>query len=183
MQTSARIEQYRALCLLALKRQPEAEQAIEALVAVDPFYRPGEADAAPWVRASFSDVRRRLLPQMAQRHFVDARPSSAPRSSGRRRRSSTAFSRCSRTRTWRPIEANPALSDLRTLAEGFLELSQNALAKEVLADAFGGSGAADCRAEAAGAPAGATAAGGAARARPPVAAVVLPGASTRGDAN
>src|SRR3954454_10651859 len=34
------IEQYRAFCLLALGRQAEAEHAIEALVALEPGYRP-----------------------------------------------------------------------------------------------------------------------------------------------
>ena len=60
------IEQYRALCLLATRRRAEAEQAIEAVLDLDPFYLPGEEDAAPWVRAAFREVRQRVLPGTLQ---------------------------------------------------------------------------------------------------------------------
>ena len=43
------IEQYRALCLLALNRRAEAETAIESVYAIDPVFRPREEDTAPWV--------------------------------------------------------------------------------------------------------------------------------------
>ena len=59
------IEQYRSLCLLALGRGTEAESAIAAVVTADPLFMPGEADASPRVRAAFSEVRQRLLPQIA----------------------------------------------------------------------------------------------------------------------
>src|SRR5258705_5902144 len=59
------IEQYRSLCLLALGRGTEAESAIAAVVTADPAYQPGEVEAPPRVRAAFSPVRRRLLPQIA----------------------------------------------------------------------------------------------------------------------
>ena len=59
------VEQYRSLCLLALGRASEAETAIAAVVTADPTYRPGESDASPRVRATFTDVRKRLLPEIA----------------------------------------------------------------------------------------------------------------------
>src|SRR5215218_3356455 len=59
------VEQYRSLCLLALGRASEAESAIAAVVTADPIYQPGEADASPRVRATFTEVRRRLLPEIA----------------------------------------------------------------------------------------------------------------------
>ena len=46
------IEQYRALCLLALGRTGEAEHAIEAVVLGDPSYRP-----ARWRRSGSSGRR------------------------------------------------------------------------------------------------------------------------------
>ena len=61
------VEQYRSLCLLALGRASEAETAIAAVVTADPTYRPGESDTAPRVRATFADVRKRLLPELAHR--------------------------------------------------------------------------------------------------------------------
>src|SRR4051812_7827444 len=67
------IEQYRSLCLLALGRGTEAESAIAAVVTVDPAYQPGEAEASPRVRAAFSDVRRRLLPEIATSRYSQAK--------------------------------------------------------------------------------------------------------------
>src|SRR3954454_18108048 len=67
------IEQYRSLCLLALGRGSEAETAIAAVVTADPAYQPGEAEASPRVRTAFSDVRRRLLPEIATSRYSQAK--------------------------------------------------------------------------------------------------------------
>src|SRR5881628_1760816 len=45
------IDQYRALCLLALGRTGEATSAIQAIVAAAPSYHPSETDVSPSVRA------------------------------------------------------------------------------------------------------------------------------------
>lgn len=62
-------QQHRALCLLALERKADAERAIEAVLDLDPFYQPGEDDAAPWVRAAFREVRQRVLPGAVQQLY------------------------------------------------------------------------------------------------------------------
>lgn len=67
------IEQYRLLCLLALGRGTEAESAIAAVVTADPAYLPGEVEASPRVRAAFSEVRRRLLPEIAGSRYAEAK--------------------------------------------------------------------------------------------------------------
>ena len=67
------IEQYRSLCLLALGRGSEAESAIAAVVTADPMFVPGEADASPRVRLAFSEVRQRLLPQIATTRYAAAK--------------------------------------------------------------------------------------------------------------
>jgi hypothetical protein len=67
------IEQYRSLCLLALNRGTEAESAIAAVVMADPLFMPGEAEASPRVRAAFSDVRQRLLPEIAATRYAAAK--------------------------------------------------------------------------------------------------------------
>src|SRR6476661_1616897 len=67
------IEQYRSLCLLALGRGTEAESAIAAVITADPTYQPGEAEASPRVRSAFSDVRRKLLPDLASARYADAK--------------------------------------------------------------------------------------------------------------
>ena len=117
------VEQYRSLCLLALGRADEAESAIAQVVTADPMYRPAEADAAPRVRSMFTDVRRRLLPEIAQSRYKEAK---------------SAYDR----QEWAVAEARfrmvlgliddpdsgGQLSDLRELTVGFLELSAKAAA-------------------------------------------------------
>ena len=67
------IDQYRAFCLLALGRNAEAERAIEAVVAAEPMYHPSDADVSPRVRSAFSDVRRRMLPNIIQQKYAVAK--------------------------------------------------------------------------------------------------------------
>jgi TonB family protein len=117
------VEQYRSLCLLALGRGSEAESAIAAVVTVDPMFVPGEADASPRVRTAFSDVRQRLLPQIASAHYTLAK---------------TAFDRkefASAERQFRALAAllddpqmGGRLGDLRVLVSGFLDLASAAAA-------------------------------------------------------
>ena len=112
------IEQYRSLCLLALGRGTEAESAIAAVVTADPSYQPGEVEASPRVRAAFSDVRRRLLPDIANGRYGEAK---------------ALFDRkdyAAAARGFRQValllddpDMGGKLSDLRTLVSGFLDLS------------------------------------------------------------
>jgi tetratricopeptide (TPR) repeat protein len=67
------IEQYRSLCLLALGRGEEAEAAIAAVIAADPFYHPSETEASPRVRAAFAEVRQRQLPDIALARYTEAK--------------------------------------------------------------------------------------------------------------
>jgi hypothetical protein len=60
------VEQGRAFCLLALDRKPEAERSIEAIVGLDPFYKPTEDETPPKIRTAFRDVRRKVLPGVLQ---------------------------------------------------------------------------------------------------------------------
>ena len=125
---SRTIEQYRAFCLLALGRASDAEQAIEAVVAAEPSYLPSDSDASPRVRSAFTTVRRRMLPNIIQQQYAQAK---------------AAFDR----KEWAvaadlfkwvlaaladPDVANeakqPPLVDLKQLAAGFEELSSKAAA-------------------------------------------------------
>ena len=67
------IDQYRALCLLALGRTDEATSAIQAIVTEVPSYHLTEADVSPRVRAAFRDVRRLMLPGIIQQRYADAK--------------------------------------------------------------------------------------------------------------
>jgi TonB family protein len=116
------VEQYRSLCLLALGRASEAESAIANVVKEDPTYRPGESES-PRVRATFTEVRKRLLPDLTTARYQIAKQS---------------YDR----RDWVAAEAqfrlvlaliddpdnSARLTDLRVLTVGFLELSTRAAA-------------------------------------------------------
>jgi TonB family protein len=117
------IEQYRSLCLLALGRTPEAEAAIAAVITVDPTYQPTEAEASPRVRGAFTDVRQRLLPEIATARYASAK---------------ATYDR----KEWKAAEQQfrdvlslldhpdmrGRMTDLRTLASGFMDLAAAAAA-------------------------------------------------------
>ena len=117
------VEQYRSLCLLALGRGSEAENAIAAVITADPTYLPKEDEASPRVRAAFADVRKRMLPQIATERYADAK---------------AAFDKkmfavsAQQFRNVIKLIDDPDMggreADLRTLASGFLDLAVAATA-------------------------------------------------------
>ena len=117
------IEQYRSLCLLALGRGAEAENAIAAVVNADPMFMPGEADASPRVRQAFSEVRQRLLPQIATVRYAAAKAAY-----DRKDYSLAETQFRSLLALLDDPQMNGRLSDLRTLAIGFVDLSAAAAA-------------------------------------------------------
>ena len=119
------IDRYRALCLIALGRSAEADQAIETTVTLDPLYQPAAADASPRVRAAFAAVRHRVLPTVVRSLYASAKAAYD--------RKAFAEAADGLDKTVRVIDnlegSNPELSDLRMLASGFLDLSKAAIAK------------------------------------------------------
>ncbi len=121
------INQYRAFCLLALGRAVEAERAIEAVVSTDPLYHPAETDASPRLRTAFANVRQRILPAVVQQDYARAKAAFD--------RQDFAVAAAEFDRVLAVLgdpdigtAANrPPLSDLRTLASGFRDLSARAL--------------------------------------------------------
>lgn len=117
------VEQYRSLCLLALGRGTEAESAIAAVVTADPLFLPGESEASPRVRTAFSDVRQRLLPEIAASRYGAAkaafdRKDYSAAESGFRVLLALLNDR----------QMGNRLADLKVLAAGFLDLSTAAAA-------------------------------------------------------
>jgi TonB family protein len=121
-------DQYRALCLLALGKTAEASQAIEAVVAGQPLYRPSEGDVSPRVRAAFSDVRRRVLPGLVQQRYALYKVAFDRKDY---QTASAGFNELLALYA-DPDLANaagrPPLADLRVLVGGFYELSLQAIA-------------------------------------------------------
>ena len=119
------IDRYRALCLIALGRSAEADQAIETTVTLDPLYQPTAADASPRVRAAFAAVRRRVLPAVVRSLYASAKAAYD--------RKAFAEAADGLDKTVRVIDnlegSNPELVDLRMVASGFLDLSKAAIAR------------------------------------------------------
>ena len=116
------VEQYRAFCLLALGRATEADSAIEAAVAAEPFNQPSETDVSPRVRSTFREVRRRVLPAIIERQYTEARAAFD-------RKDATAADRFTQVLKMiadadlQSIANEPPLSQLRAMAADFLVLS------------------------------------------------------------
>lgn len=120
------VEQYRTFCLLALGRDTEAQSAIESLVAANPLYRPS-SDLSPRVRTAFSEVRRRLLPSIIQQQYAKAKAAFDKKDHAA---AAAGFSQVLTVLADPDLiqtAGQPPLSDLRTLATGFQELSTKAI--------------------------------------------------------
>ena len=119
---------YRVLCFTALARTPEAERALESLVREEPLYRPPTDDLAPRIRTIFIEARTRLLPAIIQQQYHEAK---AAYDREEFAAAATAFALVLDGLADPVIAeaaAQPPLSDLRTLARGFHDLSVEAAA-------------------------------------------------------
>ena len=111
---------YRALCLLALGRQADAEAAAAQLVDADPVFSPG-ADLSPRLRTLLEEVRTRALPALIQKHYLAGKDlydrADYP---GAVRELSLTIELLDRAGGGDPTERN----DLKTLAVGFRDLAK-----------------------------------------------------------
>src|SRR5688572_7016296 len=116
----AELQQYRVFCLVALGRQNEAEKAMEALIAADPLYVFGPVETSPRVQEAFNQRRQQLLPEIAKQFYFEARGALDRKERG------NAISRFERLVTIIDAAqgASPALTEMRVLATGFLDLSR-----------------------------------------------------------
>src|SRR5688572_5871609 len=114
------VEQYRLFSLTALGRHDEAQKAMEALVRADPAYALDPAETPPRVQEAFSKVQQKLLPVVTKQLYSDAR--------GALDRKERAEAIGQFEKLLKIIDgAGPgaaSMSELRVLAEGFLDLSR-----------------------------------------------------------
>ena len=121
------VEQYRALCLLALGRNAEAKDAIEAVVTADPLYRPSDTEVSPRIRTAFTDVRKRMLPAIIQQRYAQAKAAFDKKDYAT---AADGFSQLLLVFADSDLGAaadQPPIADLRMLAVGFQELSAKAI--------------------------------------------------------
>jgi TonB family protein len=126
------VEQYRAFCLLALGRGSEAQSSIEALVVADPLYQPS-SEVSPRVRTAFSEVRRRLLPSIIPQQYAKAKAAFDRKDYVA---AAAGFGQVLKVMADPEVvqmAGQPPLSDIRTLATGFQELSTKAIPPPPLA--------------------------------------------------
>jgi tetratricopeptide (TPR) repeat protein len=116
---------YQVFCLVALGRSSEARQAIENIVRRDPLYHPSEAQASPRVRGFFEDVRRPLLPEVVRQLYAKAKDAFDRKEMPA---ATTEFDRVIALLDEMANSGDEGVSDLRTLAAGFRDLSKAAAA-------------------------------------------------------
>ena len=114
------LEQYRALCLLALGREKEAIATVERLVRDNPMYLPSAADTSPRLQTIFAGVRSKLVPGLAKRAYTEAK---AAYESKDREEAHATFQRTLELIDSLADADKAPLADLRLLAGEFLELS------------------------------------------------------------
>jgi hypothetical protein len=120
------VEQYRALCLLGLGRTADAEKALERIVMRRPLYVVSAAEVSPRLVTLFHDVRRRSLPAITRQVYTRAKTSYDSKD---HKAAAEQFGEVL-TLVNDPDAAShgTALAELKQLAEGFLALSEAAVA-------------------------------------------------------
>lgn len=123
------LEQHRMLCLLALGRGVAADAAATSLLKAKPDFLLTANDASPRVRATFDQARRRVLPSVVRERYAEAKQLF---DSGAAERAHASFtSLAALLDTPAVVAADPSFADLRTLVEGFRQLTAPAVATRV----------------------------------------------------
>jgi TonB family protein len=113
------VDEYRALCLIALHRDADAEHAVERLVLHHPLPLESLTDRSPKFTVLYQTVRRRLLPGLANEAYSVAKASFEARDySTAARQFSDALE------LLRSAEEPAALHDLELLANEFRGLAE-----------------------------------------------------------
>lgn len=124
-------EQYRVFCLVALGRTAEAEKAIASVVNDYPTFVPDAQETSPRIRDMFVRVRRALVPEIAQRMYLEARSLLDRKDSAADQQFQALIALIDSTPHQTPDgeDDEPMLSELRLLASGFLDLSRATTAR------------------------------------------------------
>ena len=124
-------EQYRVYCLVALGRTAEAEKAIASVVVENPTFVPDAEETSPRIQEMFLRIRRGLVPEIAQRMYMDARAAWNRKDTAAASAQFASLVQLIDTALAAGADANsasdnaePMLSELRLLATGFLDLGR-----------------------------------------------------------
>lgn len=114
------IEQFRALCLLALGREEDARTAIERLVKAQPMFKPSSDDLSPKMQALFGSIRATLIPDVAREAYAAAKKEFEAKKDAE---AQAGFERTIALIDSLPEESRGPLADIRLLASEFNDLS------------------------------------------------------------
>ena len=121
--TARATDAYRAFCLVALGRTPEAEVVAEALVSKDPLLTVDLRDASPRIEELFARARKRVLPQLIREEYRSARAlavQKAPDAESRLTQVKTMLAEAEKIGA-----GDDTLADLGVLVDGFLDLTRS----------------------------------------------------------
>jgi hypothetical protein len=120
------VNQYRAFCLVALRRTTEADLAIEAVLSDEPSYSPAVNDASPRILSAFESGRQRVLPAIMQRKYTHAKARFDNKEFAAAAAEFDEVLKILNSTDLADAASRPPLSDLRALATGFRDLSARA---------------------------------------------------------
>ncbi len=121
------IDLYRAFCLIALERVEEASEAIAAMAARDPLYRPADSAVSPRLRLMFRDTRRVVLPAIIQSRYERAKAAFDASDYTAAADGFTVVLQALADPDIARESKQPPLADLRVLATGFKDLAVQAM--------------------------------------------------------
>ena len=121
------VEQLRALCFLGLGRTDDAERSLERIVSANPTYTFSGADVSPRLVRMFEDVRRRALPGAIRDLYAKGKTQYEAKQFAEATASFELLLTLLKDQS--AVAADPNLSDLGQLGEGFLRLSESEMAK------------------------------------------------------
>lgn len=119
------IDLYRVLCLVATGKEADAKGIMEGLVSRNPLYRP-TTDLPPRVRATYNETRKRALPAAAQTAYQEAKAAFDLKDFIGAERGFALVLQVLADPDVEAAASRSPLSDIRTLANGFHELSAKA---------------------------------------------------------
>jgi TonB family protein len=121
------VDQYRAFCLFALGRNAEAQKVAESLISKNPMLQLERADASPRITAMFTDVRRTMLPALVREHYKSARTALDSKDFAGAEPQFVQLKGMLEEADRLKL-ADPMLSDMRLLVDGFLDLTRTSQA-------------------------------------------------------
>jgi hypothetical protein len=123
---SDQADKFRALCLLALNRTQDAQQALERLATRRPLLKFDEGES-PKLVSMFRDARARVLPAAAKNMYASAKTNFEQ---GQLTKAATQFDELIALLSEKELATQPGLADLKMLAEGFSKLTQQQISTE-----------------------------------------------------